>query len=347
MSTPTTPRVTVIIKAFNEARNIARAIESALTAVDRVGGEVVLADSASTDDTIAIAQRYPIRIVSLAHADERCCGIGPQLGYQHAQGEYVYIMDGDMRMAPDFLELAVAWLQAHPEAGGVGGRVAEQNHEGLEYLSRSNRDNAYTRSGEVDSLNMGGLYRRTAIESVGYFSDRNLHSYEEMDLSQRLRSRGWLLWRLPIAAVDHWGHDTPAYQLLQRRWHNRYLFGVGEVLRAGVGQPHLATMLREFRELRVYAVAFVWLLGLIVVPFLPWPWPARGLVFGLVLLSAPLAIALRKRSLRQGLYSVVSWLYNLAGLFAGVLRPRVDPAAPIDSVVVMDRTAPLSRNGST
>jgi len=60
----TQPTVSVIIKAYNEQQHIAGAIESALTALRGIDGEVILADSASTDRTIAIAQSYPIRIVA-------------------------------------------------------------------------------------------------------------------------------------------------------------------------------------------------------------------------------------------------------------------------------------------
>ena len=50
-------RVSVIIKAFNEERNICAAIESSLAAVAEVGGEVILADSSSTDRTVELATR--------------------------------------------------------------------------------------------------------------------------------------------------------------------------------------------------------------------------------------------------------------------------------------------------
>ena len=95
---PAICRVSVIIKALNEEKRIAAAIESALHAIRTVGGEVILADSFSTDRTVEIAQAYPIRIVQLAHPEDRRCGVGPQLGYQHSRGEFVYILDGDMEM---------------------------------------------------------------------------------------------------------------------------------------------------------------------------------------------------------------------------------------------------------
>jgi len=103
-------RVSVIIKALNEERHIDAAIRSALVAVAAVGGEVILADSGSTDRTVEIAQRYPVTVLQLKNPAERRCGVGPQLGYQRARGEFIYILDGDMELAPDFLSRAMALM---------------------------------------------------------------------------------------------------------------------------------------------------------------------------------------------------------------------------------------------
>jgi len=40
---------------------------------------------------------------------------------------------------------------------------------------------------DVECLNGGGLYRRSAIADVGYLSDRNLHAFEEYDLGAASR----------------------------------------------------------------------------------------------------------------------------------------------------------------
>ena len=48
-------RVSVIIKALNEERRIEATVESALRAVATVGGEVILADSCSSDRTVELA----------------------------------------------------------------------------------------------------------------------------------------------------------------------------------------------------------------------------------------------------------------------------------------------------
>ncbi|WP_373018200.1 glycosyltransferase family 2 protein [Thiomicrorhabdus sp.] len=322
--------VSIIIKALNEEKRIATAIESALQAVDSVGGEVILADSYSTDRTIEIAERYPIKIVQLANPNERCCGIGPQLGYQFARGKFVYILDGDMQMLPDFLPKALEFMRKTPQAGGVGGQVIEMNTQSLEFLARVERAAHHMQPGLVDRLDMGGLYRKSAIDSVGYFSNRNLHSYEELDLAVRLRSKNWKLYRIESEAVRHWGHDAPPYQLLTKRWKTRYINGLGEVLRAAIGKPHLKLLLKDIKELRIYLATIVWWLVLIVTLFLPLNWGSTLALFSLIAIAPIGLMSIRKKSFSKALYSVISWNFNAAGLIRGLFSSQAT-LAKIDS----------------
>jgi GT2 family glycosyltransferase len=330
--------VTVIIKALNEQARIAHAVETALAAVSAVGGEVVLADSASTDRTVAIASAYPIRIVQLMDPRERCCGIGPQLGFQHSRGEFVYLMDGDMALDPAFLAQALAFLAQHPEVAGVGGRVVERNLDHLEYRERQAREacEPHRVPGPVDRLDGGAMYRRLAIQEAGYLSDRNLHSYEEFDLAARLRARGWKLWRLPEVSVSHEGHRTPALRLLARRWASGYAWGTGELLRAALGRPWLRLVLRDVRELRLYAGVWAWWLGLAAVAgAMPAGGARAGGVLALALLP-PAVMCWRKRSLARGAYAVLSWCVCAAGLGRGLLRRRRPPQRPIASRILRE-----------
>lgn len=327
-------RVSIVIKALNEEKRIVAAVESALAAVQMVGGEVVLADSCSSDRTVALAAAYPIRIVQLVRADERCCGVGPQLGYQHSAGEFVYILDGDMEMLPAFLPQALAFMQAHPDVAGVGGQVVEMNTSSLEYVARVERGLGHMQAGSVDRLDMGGLYRRAAVEQAGYFSDRNLHSYEEFDLAMRLHARGWKLWRLDVDSVRHHGHDAPPYQLLVRRWRSRYICGLGELLRAAWGQSHLGLVLTRVRELRLYVAVLAWWAVLLAVLLVPLPWTARIGVFSCIAAAPLLLMTWRKRSATKAVFSVVSWCFNAAGLVRGLLTPQRPARAAIDSVEI-------------
>ena len=152
--------VSVIIKALNEERHIAAAIESALAAVEGIHAEVIIADSASTDRTVEISSRYPVKIVQLARPDERGCGVGPQLGYQHGSGSYICLMDGDMVLDAGFIKRGLDFLSRNPSVAGVGGLIVEKNVTNLEFRRRVKRKSADQLAGSVGRLNGGGAISR-------------------------------------------------------------------------------------------------------------------------------------------------------------------------------------------
>jgi glycosyltransferase involved in cell wall biosynthesis len=344
-SAEATCTVSVIIKALNEERHIQLAVQSALNGISHVGGEVILADSLSNDRTIALAIAHPIRVVQLTDPLERSCGIGPQLGYQHSCGEFIYIMDGDMQLVDGFLEAGIAILRARPDLAGVGGRLIELNTESLEYVQRESRIAKFKDPVIVDRLDGGGLYRRSAIETVGYLSDRNLHSYEEYDLGTRLRAAGWKLLRVPQSAVSHFGHDQPPYELLRRRFRSRYIFGMGELIRGAIGQPRFFNLVFGLAELRLYLLVVLWW-GFLASLFF---WPVSlfwKLAIAIAAMVFPfVSMAWRKRSWAQARYSVTSWSCNAAGLLLGLLGTPRSPREPISTRILREpssRVAPTS-----
>lgn len=333
------PEISIVIKALNEERHIGATVESALAALAATGlnGEVILADSASTDRTVEIAARYPIMIVRLNRIADRSCGAGVQLGYQYCRGRFVCLIDGDMQLDAGFLPDALRFLNDHPDFAGVGGIVVEREALNLEYVKRASAHDADRAAGVVDQLDCGGLYRREAIEAAGYFGDRNLHSREEMDLGVRLRVRGWKLARIDVPGVDHHGHSGNAYALLLHRWRTKLAFGTGEVLRATIGRNAFWPALHKMRhELVLLSAVHVWWLALIAAAFAMAP-SVRGTLALASLALLPFAVmALKCRSLRIGLYSVTAWNVYAAGIWPGLFGRRVDPARWIDSTIVQD-----------
>ena len=329
--------VSVVIKALNEEQRICATLESALQAVADVGGEVILADSYSSDRTVELASRYPVRIVQLLHSDERCCGVGPQLGFQHSQGEFVYIVDGDMEIKPGFLQYALAFMLQKPEVAGVAGRVVEHNTSSMEYIARNENKTIEQSPTRVDRLDGGGLYRRQHIDAVGYLSDRNLHSYEELDLALRLRSQGFELWRLPVDAVSHYGHDAPPYELLMRRWRSGYICGLGELLRAAASQPsRFRLALGSLHELRLYLAVIAWWALILSLYFWPLPASGRAAVATTFFLLPLLIMVVRKRSFVRALYALVSWNFHAAGLLRGLLRRQRPANEAIASQIIKE-----------
>ena len=333
----TRPKISIVIKALNEERHIAAAIESAIAALAGMQGEIILADSASTDRTVEIAANYPIKIVSLIDVADRSCGAGVQLGYQYSSGDFICLLDGDMRLHREFIPAAIAFLQARPQFAGVGGTIVERETGNFEYVKRASAQDIDRLPGEVTRLDCGGVYRREAIEAAGYLGDRNLHGSEELELGVRLRALGWKLARIAAPAIDHHGHSGNPYRLLLRRWTTGFAFSTGEILRATFGQRAFWLALRKLRwELFLFAAVHAWWLALLAVPALAGgPASAAAAFAGLALLPFA-AMSARCRSVGLGFYSVMAWNVYAAGLWPGLFRRRLDPAGWIESRVICD-----------
>ena len=331
-------RVAIGIKALNEAAHIEATLASARTALARVGGGmIVLADSGSSDATVALAQRRgDVRIVQLADPAQRSCGTGAQLAFQAIVAEngaadahvaeYFYLLDGDMRLDPAFLAAGVAFLDAHPRHAAVGGGVREVNVDSIEFELRARNDRVKGSSlaGDVDRLDCGGLYRVAAVRDLGYIADRNLHAFEEFELGARLRSAGWRLARIDVPAVEHHGHAVGGYRLMWRRLRSGYAGGPGEVVRAAWRRPHWPRIVRGFAQLHYSVIVYGWWLALLAALVMG---QGRALV---AMLLVPLAfLVVRRRSLRLGLYSLATWNVIAIGLLQGLVRPRRPPNAPI------------------
>src|SRR5947207_5354930 len=87
---------TVILPAYNEAAALPKVLSALLVVLDAALAEryeIIVVDDASTDDTAAIARRYPCRL--LAHRRNRGKGAAVRTGLEAARGDFIVIMDAD------------------------------------------------------------------------------------------------------------------------------------------------------------------------------------------------------------------------------------------------------------
>ncbi|MBN8507170.1 MAG: glycosyltransferase [Burkholderiales bacterium] len=327
-SAPASPRlvdrrleVSILVKALNEEANIERCLRSCLAALDGIDGEVIVADSLSEDRTVAIASGLPVRVVQLADKRDRGCGVAAQLAYQHAGGEFLYVIDGDMELPAGFLREALEHLRRNPDVAGVAGQLDElRPSSDLARIRSRHRRHAHTGVGPVKALNGGGLYRREAIERAGnYLTHPSLHAHEEFELALRLRAAGYRIERLASLSMRHSGHADPAFRLLRKRWRTRYAFGSGELIRSAVGRPYFWQVLGHFP---FHFVAWSWWMALAgAIAAVPWSlWPLAAVLAG----SAVVVIAMMviKRDAFLGLYAPASWHFFAAGAVMGMLHYR-------------------------
>ncbi len=113
--------VSVIATVFNEASSLPDLLDS-LAGQTRRPDEVVIADGGSTDDTLAILERYaeigplPLRVLSCPDSN---ISQGRNAAIRAAAGPIIAVTDAGVRIQPDWLENLVAPIEAgSPTAAG-------------------------------------------------------------------------------------------------------------------------------------------------------------------------------------------------------------------------------------
>ena len=105
--------VSVVVPAYNYARYLPKAIDSALGQT-HPPLEVIVVDDGSTDDTPRVLAAYADRIRVIRQANQGA-GAARNAGIAAARGEYVAFLDSDDLWHPRKLELQLARFASDPE----------------------------------------------------------------------------------------------------------------------------------------------------------------------------------------------------------------------------------------
>ena len=116
--TATPALVSVVVPCFNQAHFLPEAIESVL-AQTYPNVETIVVDDGSTDNTSAVAERYPgVRAV---RQHNQGLAAARNAGLNVATGAYVVFLDADDLLLPDALTVGVRALEERPEVAFVFG----------------------------------------------------------------------------------------------------------------------------------------------------------------------------------------------------------------------------------
>lgn len=114
------PRITAVIPAKNEARQIVDCIATLRGFATEI---LVMIDDGTTDDTEAVASTAGARVVNIGHP-VRSVEMIDKTGFLHATGEWIYMLDADERLTPG---LATRLLEVARENRFAGVRFARKN----------------------------------------------------------------------------------------------------------------------------------------------------------------------------------------------------------------------------
>jgi len=314
------PSVSVHLPVYNEKQVISRLLDSVL-AFDypRNKLEVIVVDD-STDETTELVQSYQERhpeLVTVIHREKRegFKAGALQAALDGSKGELFVLFDADHMPAPDFLlrivpylcsDNMIAFAQARQSyLHDVNSWVARALGLGIDAYAFVDQEARFSADLLTHFSGSGGVFRRTAVIDVGGWSSQTLA--EDLDLSIRLRLRGWR-W-VYDRSIECPGELPASFAILRRqqfRWASGFAGCLSKHLRSLIKTDQISLMqkLEALIYLSGYAASPLIALGVVLAALYclvfplhfilngPWhnAWAGFTVVMSALIYTAPLAM---------------------------------------------------------
>jgi glycosyltransferase involved in cell wall biosynthesis/SAM-dependent methyltransferase len=198
------PLVSVIIPCYNYGHFLAEAIESVLQQA-YPAKEIVVVDDGSTDDTQAVAARYPEIIY--VYQPNQGLSAARNTGIQKSHGIYLVFLDADDWLFPGAMALNVFYLQQHPQAAFVAGAhtlyyTTGEAPQPKPTIVADNPYNTFLFRGNFIAMIAAAMFARWVFDKITF--DISLANCEDYDLFLKIARH--------YPCIQH-NHQLAAYRM--------------------------------------------------------------------------------------------------------------------------------------
>jgi len=233
-------RVLVLILTYNGSRYLSDCLSSLARAAGTKGTfEIVVVDNASTDDTVALIRRDWPGVRVIENRENLGFAAGNNVGLRYAieqRFDYVYLLNQDTVVTPDFLDEAVKVARTDPKAAAVQSKLLLYDDKSkintigneIHFLGFAYAGGYRTPDRELEvreityASGASVLVRVSALEDIGLFDEELFLYQEDVDLGWRLRLGGYRIVLAPKSVVYHKYEFTRSvskfYYLERNRW---------------------------------------------------------------------------------------------------------------------------------
>lgn len=191
------PTISIVTPSFNQGHVLEQTIRSVLDQ-GYPSLQYVVQDGGSTDQSVAILQRYASRLFAWESAPDGGQASAINRGLRRTNGEIMAYLNSDDILLPGTLAYVADYFHRHPEVDVVYGHRILINGEGDEigrWVLPPHDDHAIVFADFIPQETM--FWRRRAWEAVGGGIDESFRFAMDWDLILRFRAVGLTFRRLP------------------------------------------------------------------------------------------------------------------------------------------------------
>lgn len=225
------PSVAIVILNYNGRHYLEQFLPSVL-ASSYANKRIVVADNASTDDSIAfIQQQYPSLVELLLNTENMGFAGGYNWALQQVQADYYVLLNSDVEVQPHWIEPVIHFMEANTQVGACQPKLlAFHNKTLFEYAGASGGwldtlgypfsrgrvfDVCETDNGQYN--NPSAIFWATGaamfVRANVFHQARGFDAFffahmEEIDLCWRIQLMGHSIYAVPASVVYHVGGGT-------------------------------------------------------------------------------------------------------------------------------------------
>ena len=221
-------KLSVVIVNYNVRLLLEECIKSVENALDGIEGDIFVVDNNSSDGSVEyIRERFP-KVHIIANKENLGFARANNQAIRMTDAEYILLLNPDTVVYENTLRGCLDFMDANPEAGGVGvrmltreGNAAPESRRAvptpwvafLKMLGFTRRyymsHLPWDKPGRIEVVSGAFcMLRHKALDQIGLLDEDFFMYGEDIDLSYRLLKGGWQNWYLPYDIIHYKGEST-------------------------------------------------------------------------------------------------------------------------------------------
>jgi len=191
-----TPKVSVIVPAYNEQKYIGRCLRSILSnTMSNSDYEIIVIDDCSQDDTLCVIDNFVDDVVLLKNSKNLGLPASLNKGIKKAKGQFIIRVDADDFVHNEYLNVMCLHLRMNNDLDAVA----------CDYLLVDDHQNVVQHINcEDEPIGCAIMYRVEQLIEIGLYDEQFL-SCEDLDLKIRFNQK-YSIFRIPIPLYKYHIH---------------------------------------------------------------------------------------------------------------------------------------------